>query len=302
MLDILVRAGCFVAIILLGWFLRRIGVFQRSDFNVLSKIVIKITLPASVIFSFSGKKMDRSLLFLALLGLGCGILYMVLAVLLNRKGGKQHQAFALVNLSGYNIGCFTLPFVQSFLGPTGVITASLLDIGNAVVCLGGSYSIAEAVSGGTGFSLKRIGRSLVTSVPLMCYIFMTILQLLNLSLPGPVVSLAEIIGNANAFLAMLMIGIGFRLEADRTQLGRIVKHLAVRYGVAAILALLFWFALPLDVSVRQVLVLLVFSPIGSAAPAYTAELKNDVGLASAINSIAIVISIVIMVTLMITLF
>ena len=302
MLDILIRAGCFIAIILLGWFLRKIGVFKRSDFNVLSKIVIKITLPASVIFSFSGKRMDRSLLFLALLGLGGGILYMGLAWLINRKGGKEHQAFAIVNLPGYNIGCFTLPFVQSFLGPAGVITASLFDIGNAMICLGGSYSIASAVSEGSGFSLKRIARSLVTSVPLMCYILMTVLQLLNLSLPGPVVSLAEIIGNANAFLAMLMIGVGFHLEADRTQIGRIVKHLAVRYGVAVVLALLFWFVLPLDVSVRQVLVLLAFSPIGSAAPAYTAELKNDVGLASAVNSLAIVISIVIIVALMVTLF
>ena len=60
------------------------------------------------------------------------------------------------------------------------------------------------------------------------------------------------------FLAMLMIGIGFRLEADRVQIGRIVKHLITRYAVAAALALMFWFALPFDEFVRRVLVLLVF--------------------------------------------
>lgn len=302
MADILVRAGCFVAIILLGMILRKIGLFKREDFNVLSAIVIKITLPASIIFSFSGKEIDPALLALALLGFSGGVIYMVIGWLTNRKGGRAHQAFALVNLSGYNIGCFTMPFVQTFIGPAGVVVTSLFDVGNAFICLGGSFSLASAAVEGSGFSMKRVGRSLVRSVPLLCYVVMVILRLLDLSLPAPVVSLAEIVGNANAFLAMFMIGVGFRLEADRTQIGRIVKHLVTRYAVAAALALLFWFVLPFDEFVRQVLVLLVFSPIGSAAPAYTAELKNDVGLASAINSLAIVISIVIMTVLMLVLF
>lgn len=302
MADILVRAGCFVAIILLGMILRKIGLFKREDFSVLSTVVIKITLPASVIFSFSGKELDPALISIVLLGFGACVLYMGIGWLTNRKGGREHQAFAIVNLPGYNIGCFAIPFVQAFIGPAGVIVASLFDVGNAVICLGCSYSFASAVAEGTGISPKRLAKSLLTSVPLICYVVMVILRLLDLSLPAPVVSFAEIVGNANAFLAMLMIGIGFRLEADRVQIGRIVKHLITRYAVAAALALMFWFALPFDEFVRRVLVLLVFSPIVSAAPAYTAELKNDVGLASAVNSLAIVISIVIMTVLMMVLF
>ena len=33
MIDILTRAGCFVAIILLGVILRRVGFFKREDFK-----------------------------------------------------------------------------------------------------------------------------------------------------------------------------------------------------------------------------------------------------------------------------
>ena len=40
MLDILTRAGCFVAIILLGYTLRRTGVFGPETFGVLSKVVM----------------------------------------------------------------------------------------------------------------------------------------------------------------------------------------------------------------------------------------------------------------------
>ena len=78
MQDILVRAGCFVAIILLGYFLRKINFMDETAFPVLSKIVIKITLPAAIVVSFNGKEIDSSLLFLVAIGLGCCVLYMIL--------------------------------------------------------------------------------------------------------------------------------------------------------------------------------------------------------------------------------
>ena len=68
--------------------------------------------------------------------------------------------------------------------------------------------------------------------------------------------------------------------------------------VAAILGAAFYFLLPFDLEIRKTLVLLAFSPIGAAVPAFTGELKSDVGLSSAVNSICIVCSIVIMTALM----
>ena len=49
MLDIVTRAGSFVAIILLGYFLKKIGFFKQEDFTILSRITIRITLPAAII-------------------------------------------------------------------------------------------------------------------------------------------------------------------------------------------------------------------------------------------------------------
>lgn len=298
MQDILVRAGCFVAIIAAGHILRKIGFFDEHAFGVLSKIVLKITLPAAIISSFIGKEIDISMLTLTLLGLIGGLVYMALGYLINLRKSRAERAFGVLNLPGYNIGNFTMPFVQSFLGPVGVITTSLFDVGNAFVCLGGSFSVATMIKEGGGISVKRIGQKLVTSVPFMCYIIMTIVTLLKIVVPGPVVSLAGIIGGANNFCAMLMIGVGFRLEANRTQIGRIVKILSVRYIAAALMALCCYFLLPFDLAVRQTLVILLFSPVGSAVPGFTGELKEDVGLSAAINSFSILCSIVIIITLL----
>ena len=298
MFDVLIRAGSFVAVIVLGYFLKRIGFFKESDFTLLSKITIRITLSAAIVCNFATMQIDLSLLSLAFLGLGGGILYMILAFVLNLKGSKEDRAFDVLNVAGYNIGCFTIPFAQSFLGSMGVITCSLFDVGNAIICLGGAFSVASMVKDGNGFSAKRIVKALSTSVPFVTYLIMVALNLTHVPIPGAVLSCARMIADANAFMAMLMIGVGFKLGGDMSQIGRIVKLLSIRYGLAAILASVFYFVLPFDIEIRRALVILAFSPIGSAVPGFTGEMKGDVGLSSAVNSISIVISIVIIVTLL----
>ena len=299
MQDILIKAGCYIAIILLGFVLRQKGFFGENAFPVLSNIVIKITLPCAIIASSAGKPIDVSMLAITALGFGGGVLYMIAGAVLHARKSKDEQAFAILNTPGYNIGTFAMPFTQNFLGSMGVVTTSLFDVGNAFVCLGGAYGVASAVKMGEGFNVKRIVKALSRSVPFLAHLMMVCLNLLGWNLPGPVVSFAGIVGEANAFMAMLMIGVGFHLSGDRSQAGAIVRILAVRYGIAALLALLYYFVLPFTLEVRQALVILAFSPIGSAVPGFTAELKGDVGLSSAINSISILISIVIIVILLI---
>ena len=140
--------------------------------------------------------------------------------------------------------------------------------------------------------------SLLHSVPFVCYVIMLMMNLVKIPVPDPVMSCAQIIGNANAFMAMLTIGVGFKLEANRAQLGALARILLIRYGVGAVIACLFYFCLPFAEEVRQALVILALSPVGSAVPAFTGELKGNVGLSSAINSMSIVISIVIIITLL----
>jgi len=297
MLDVLTRAGCFIAIILAGYILRRVNFFKEGDFAVLSKITLKITLPAAFISNFSGKQLDPSMLSFTLMALGAGILYMILGYLINIGKSKEEKAFGVLNLPGYNIGNFTIPFVQSFLGPVGVITTSLFDAGNAFVCLGGAFGVASSIKGTGKFSIKRVVKALSKSVAFLTCITMMVLGMLGITLPSPVIQLADIVGGANAFIAMLMLGVGFKLSGDKSQIGTIVKILAVRYGVGLILAIVFY-NLPIELEARTALMVLAFSPIGSAVPAFTEEMGSDAGLSAAINSISIICSIVLMITVL----
>lgn len=292
MAAVLTKAGCFVAIIFLGWALRRIGFFKEGDFQVLSKIVLRITLPASIVYSFSGKQIDPSMLLLSVFGFSLGIVYIGIGYLISAGKVKEQKAFSILNISGYNIGNFTMPFAQSFLGPAGVVTTSLFDTGNAFICLGVSYSVAAMVQRGEKFSIVKILRDLAKSVPFVTYIIMALLALLHVRLPSPVTEFAGLLGNANAPMAMLMLGVGFKISGDSSQIHSIVKILTVRYAIAIVVSLGCFFLLPAALETRQTLALLAFSPIASAAPAFTSELGGDSGLSSAVNSLSIIISLV----------
>ena len=301
MLNILVKAGCYIAIIILGIFLRRIGFFKESDFSVLSKIVIRVTLPAALIVNAATREFSPDLLVLSLLGLGGGILYMAAGWLVSRHADKEQQAFDILNHAGYNIGVFVIPFTQSFLGATGVMIASIFDVGNAFICLGGAYGVASAVKDGKGFDIRQVLKALSVSVPFLVHIGTVLMNLLHIPFPAPVVECAGIIANANAFLAMLMIGVGFKLSLEKSKLSRIFRALLIRYSIATVLALCYWFLLPFDRLIRLTLVILAVSPIGSAVPGFTDDLGGDVGLSCNITSLTILISIITIVTLLLCL-
>lgn len=292
-LAVLAKAIAFIFIIVTGYVLKKKGFFAAKDFYLISKIVIRITLPCAIISNFSNITMDNSLLFLCVLGLVANIVLVAMGYILNLHSDGERKAFDMVNLSGYNIGNFTLPFVQSFLGPVGFAATSLFDAGNAIMCTGATYTLASLAKGtGEKASPAGVARSLLSSLPFDAYVIMTTLAVLKISLPSVVVSYAATVGSANAFLALLMIGIGFEIHMEKDKLSRIIRLMVLRYGISLLFALAAFYLLPFPLAVRQAMTIVAFGPISSVAPAFTGRLGGDVELSSAVNSLSIVLSII----------
>lgn len=293
MAAVLTKAVAFVAMIIMGYLLKRAGFFQAKDFYLVSRIVIKITLPAAIVSNFSKITMDYSLLSMCVIGLLCNFVTIAAGYLMNASGSRETKAFAMLNMSGYNVGNFTMPFVQSFLSPVGFAATSLFDAGNSVMCTGMTYTLASMVIGGEEKpSLKKMAWKLFSSVPFDTYVIMTVLSILNWKLPAILISFADTAGGANAFLALLMLGIGFEFRMEKEKMNRILKILGMRYGIALIMAMGFYFLAPFGLEVRRTLAIVSLGPVASVAPAFTGALNGDIEMASAINSLSIVISIV----------
>lgn len=292
MTAVLTKAFAFVAVIAMGYLLKRAGFFHAKDFYLISSIVIKITLPAAIVSNFSKITMDYSLLAMCVIGILCNFVTIGIGYVMNVTRSKEDRAFAMLNMSGYNIGNFTMPFVQSFLSPVGFAATSLFDAGNSVMCTGMTYTLAGMVVGEDEKpSVKRMAKKLFSSVPFDAYIIMTALSILKLKLPAVVVSFAETAGGANAFLALLMLGIGFEIHMDKEKTAQIVKILVTRYGIALAMAAGFYLFAPFGLEVRRTLAIVSLGPVASVAPAFTGALNGDVEMASAVNSLSIIISI-----------
>lgn len=300
MINILLKASSFVLIIFIGYILKKIKMFGENDYKVVSRIVMNITLPCALITGFDKFKMNKSLLIIVLLGLSMNLIMSCIGFIIALNKDKNEKVFNMLNLAGYNIGCFTLPFVQSFLGSVGVGVTSLFDIGNSIMCTGGTYAVACMVKGDDGNNLSISGfiKKIFSSVPFDTYLIMFVITLLNLRLPDFIFKITSTLSSGNAFLSMLMIGLVFECKLHKNQLIKAGTILSVRYGMAIIFGLIIFYLIPFEMEIRRILIILLFSPVPALAPIFTSKCGGDSGLAGVINSLCIPISIGIIISLL----
>ena len=299
-MNYMVKPLSYVLLIVLGYALKRAGFFGREDYRLMSRIMINITLPCTIVRAFSGFSRDPQMFLIVGISFLCSMLPPILMYLATPGVDTRLRAYRMINIGGYNIGCFSLPLIEAFFGGTGVVAACMFDVGNAVMMTGGAYALTSTLlktGGETRESAGDILMKFLKSAPFDTYLIVFLLMALNVQLPEAVYTLAQPAANANAFIAMLMIGMMFEPAGDRTKLTEAARELAVRYAIAAVFALACYFLTPFSLIIRQTLVVLCFAPLSSLAPIYTDRCHSDTALASFTNSISIAVSLVAMLAL-----
>ena len=290
MFSVLLKSLSFVLIILLGYVLKRRVFTTEGDYRFPAFLLLNITLPATVIHAFGAFKGNQSLLALVGYGFLAALIPMLLVWLLGFRLPRERRAFGMINVTGFNIGAFTLPFVQSFFGPAGVIAACLFDIGNALLVAGGSYALTSSVLGTDDeerFSLFTMVKRLFSSMPFNTYLLMLLLVVFDLSIPTPVLTVLEPFARANAFVAMFMIGMmcEFRLSGGR--FWSLAWVIGLRLAVGALCSWLMFCFAPFSLEVRQTLAVVAFAPVSSLAPIFSERLRADGGLSSLTLSVSV---------------
>ncbi len=294
MLEVLGRAAVLVAIIGIGLGAKRVGWVAASDFNLLSRILLRITLPCALATSFNTFTVTPGLVYVVALGAAVSLAQEAIGFVLGGPRGRRGRAFGVLNVGTFNIGLFAVPYLAVLLGPPALIYAALFDVGQTLVALGIGLPWATALTGAGESSPRAIARRIFSSVLFDVYLFLLVIALLGIKLPAPVIALTSTVGSANTFLAMFMIGVGLELAQGRSRLAEAARHLAARYAWSLVVAVLIWFALPVEREVRLVLTMVVFAPVAAMVPGLTAESKGDVALSTFITSISVLVGIVAM--------
>ncbi|MGM0384793.1 MAG: AEC family transporter [Actinomycetota bacterium] len=297
--DILVTTFALVTIIVIGYAIRRLGWVDISAYTIISKIVMRVTLPALIVTSFNDYDIDPSLLILPLLALVVILIQQLTGVVMERRNGGKAQAFGVINIGYYNIGNFAVPYLSGFLGAQAVVYASMFDIGNALAAMGIGFAWAMTLAREeTRFSATRFLKDLLKSPVFDTYVVMLALRFLDLSFPDPVIAFTSTAGAANTFLSMLMLGIALEIRLERRSYGVALKYLTVRYALAVPFALGAWYLVPLDEPIRVVLCTLLFAPLGGMAPVLTSYVGGDLRLSNFILSASVVVGVVAMPTVL----
>lgn len=299
MLGVLTKALSFIIIIVIGYYLKKKGLFGPDDYSIVSRIILNLTLPAAVIVSFGHFKMDYSLFALLGIGFALNVLVILLALFMTRRETAGAKLFYIFNMSGFNIGCFGMPFAQSFLGPSGVIALCMFDVGNSIMCTGMTYALAASTVGDAEgrrepFTIGGAVKRLKSSMPFITYVSMLTLSLMDIRLPDEVNVFMQVLASANPFLCMLMIGMMFKLNLDKKSFAYIRQAYLVRYIIGIGLAAWFFLNGPFSPELNKVLAAALLTPSTIIGPIFLEQLKGNVALAGVANSLSICTSVILL--------
>ncbi len=266
--HVLTTASSFLLLILFGFILKRLGFFGPHDHQLLSKLVMNLTLPAAAIVNFATLELTPALLSLLGLGLGMNLLTALLGWGLACRGSSVQKSFALLNWSGYNMGAFAMPYLQGFLGAAGVGAACIFDVGNAIMCTGGTYALTAVLAPEEGrrhITLGEIAKKLFSSTVFDVYLLMLVMGLLRIPVPRLAVQLLSPAAAANSCIAMLTIGLMLELKLPAGSLGQSLAIILGRNLVAAAAAGAFFLLAPFSLEIRQAISISFFAPIAVAS-------------------------------------
>ena len=292
MSNVLTQTIVYVILLFAGYGFKKAGIFKVEDTDFLKKVILYLTMPAMAVNGLKDLKLQPSFLWCFLVGFGTSTILMLVGMAVTRRKSPEERVMYLFNFNTYNIGNFAIPFLTGLISTEGFAALCLFDIGVAIYLYGIDYSLAEAVKGGKGsFSLKFLLKKIFTSPITDMYLLMILLAALHLRLPDPILKLASVMGNANAFLAMLSIGILFELNLEKKNIRDMVKFFVLRYGTILLIMAGVILLIPFSQDIRQAICVLLMAPVASIAPLLTMNAGGDGAKAAQINSVSILIGI-----------
>lgn len=299
MQTIFLQALGFLLIIIAGYLLKRFQLLKKSDGHILAVIIMNLTLPAAIIIGLTGISVSVNFFLLILTGFILNFILVIVGKYIGRKETTLDHTLLMYSISGYNIGNFTLPFIQGFF-PLAIPFICMFDIGNCLMIAGGTTIIVdhETKTNVKAPSPRTICLKLLKSVPFVTYLIMVCFKLVHFEIPTEGLKLIQLFANANGFLSMFMIGLYLELKLPKKDLVTVIKILTTRYIFAVLTAALFYFVIPFPPVIKTILVLVSLAPIPTFAIINSVASGVREEVAGFISSLSIIISLILMTSAM----
>jgi predicted permease len=284
-----------LSIILLGYFLKKMGILKESDGEVISRLIFNVTLPAIVINVFSTMYIDKTLLLIPVICLVFGLMMTVVGLIVFKGESRRQKGMLTMMVPSFNIGLFAYPLVESIWGTEGLRYFGMFDMGNAFIVFAVCYIIASIYSSNEGeICYKNILSKVLKSIPFLTYIITLSINLLGLSIPKPIIEMTGIISKANMPLALLVLGLYLSFSFKKEYLKNMAKIIALRYIIGLGVGILLYTFVPLDPMFKKTMLIGFILPISLTVIPYSVEFGYDTRFVGTVNNLTIIISFLLM--------
>jgi predicted permease len=284
-----------LSIILLGYFLKKMGILKESDGEVISRLIFNVTLPAIVITVFSTMYIDKTLLLIPIICFVFGLMMTVVGLIVFKGESRRQKGMLTMMVPSFNIGLFAYPLVESIWGTEGLRYFGMFDMGNAFIVFAVCYIIASIYSGNEGeINYKNILSKVLKSIPFLTYIITLTINLLGLSIPKPIIEMTGILSKANMPLALLVLGLYLSFSFKKEYLKNMAKIIALRYIIGLGVGILLYIFVPLDPMFKKTMLIGFILPISLTVIPYSVEFGYDTRFVGTVNNLTIIISFLLM--------
>jgi predicted permease len=278
-----------VILFLIGYLMQRLKVFEKKDGDILLKIVFYISLPALILNSLPGVRINEEFILLpfiasAVILITFGLAWMSAKMLkLSRKTFGSFVVGAMI----LNIG-FVLPFIITFFGEEGLSRIIIMDAGNGIMVMTFVYYQACRY-GNPSCTHRTILKKFLLSPPLWAIAIGLAINFLSVSFPAVLQGFFRITGDLT--IPLLMMTIGFYFTPAIVNFKAMFMVIFIRMGIGLILGLAAATLFALEGLTRIVVIIGLSTPVGYNTLTFSSIEELDKEFASSIVSVSILVGV-----------
>lgn len=261
-------------VMFMGVYFRKTGMIDGSSKNMISNMVINVTLPASILKSFQ-KEMTQEILMSCAEVMIISILMQIAAALLGlflyKKYPEERRKVLQYSTICSNAGVLGNALAEGIYGDMGLLYASIfvVPMRTFMWSLGLTY-FTEAPD------KKSLAKKVLTHPCIVAVIIGFVIMGFQIKLPGFLDLTVKTVANANTYLAMLLVGTILASVDVKSLVDKDILYYAfVRLGLMPFLVFMACRLAGVDNLVTGVSVVLTGMPAASSTAAVASKYHKD---------------------------
>jgi malate permease and related proteins len=286
-----------IAIILIGFLLKKFDFINEKEGKTISKFLMHTTFPALMIITMARVKLETSLILIPIFAIAVGLSMLLIAWFWFSNYEKVLRGILTMGVGGFNSGLFGFPIIEGLYGKQAMVYAIMFDIGNTFIVFGAIYSLGSyfSINKKEQAGIKPILKKVLSLPPVLGILFGLLINVANIQLPTICYDFLEVLAIGNKPLVLLLMGVYLSFELNKNLMMAISKVILIRISVGIIVVLGIYFFVGNQYSLmKNVLMLCSLLPIGLTILPFSDELGYDSRIAGTMLNISLFISFIFM--------